>query len=199
MYFLELAKNRYTTKKYDSSKKVSEENIQKLKEILRLSPSSINSQPWEFIFISEESLKSQLSQASEFNESKIKECSHLIVFTALNNIKKFEKDILAYLPEGNIGYYNQVIKSQSDFEIKSWFQKQVYLSLGFFMSACASLGIDSTPMEGIDNKKYDEILKLEDYSTLFAVAIGYRDPNDTNQPSITPKSRLDIDTIIKTI
>ena len=198
MYFLELAKNRYTTKKYDSSKKVSEENIQKLKEILRLSPSSNNSQPWEFIFISEESLKSQLSQASEFNESKIKECSHLIVFTALNNIKKFEKDILAYLPEGNIGYYNQVIKSQSDFEIKSWFQKQVYLSLGFFMSACASLGIDSTPMEGIDNKKYDEILKLEDYSTLFAVAIGYRDPNDTNQPSITPKSRLDIDTVIKT-
>ena len=185
MDFLELAKNRYTTKKYDSSKKVSEENIQKLKEILRLSPSSINSQPWEFIFISEESLKSQLSQASEFNESKIKECSHLIVFTALNNIKKFEKDILAYLPEGNI-------------EIKSWFQKQVYLSLGFFMSACASLGIESTPMEGIDNKKYDEILKLEDYSTLFAVAIGYRDPNYTNQPSITPKSRLDINTVIKT-
>ena len=66
------------------------------------------------------------------------------------------------------------------------------------MSACASLGIDSTPMEGIDNKKYDEILKLEDYSTLFAVAIGYRDPNDTNQPSITPKSRLDINTVIKT-
>lgn len=198
MDFLELAKNRYTTKKYDSSKKVSEENIQKLKEILRLSPSSINSQPWEFILISEESLKSQLSQASEFNESKIKECSHLIVFTAFNNIKKFEKDIVAYLPEGNIGYYNQVIKSQSDFEIKSWFQKQVYLSLGFFMSACASLGIDSTPMEGIDNKKYDEILKLEDYSTLFAVAIGYRDPNDTNQPSITPKSRLDINTVIKT-
>ena len=91
MDFLELAKNRYTTKKYDSSKKVSEENIQKLKEILRLSPSSINSQPWEFIFISEESLKSQLSQASEFNESKIKECSHLIFSPLLiisKNLKK---------------------------------------------------------------------------------------------------------------
>lgn len=45
MNFLELAKNRYTTKHY-STKRISDEDIAQLKEILRLAPSSINSQPW---------------------------------------------------------------------------------------------------------------------------------------------------------
>ena len=45
MDFLKLAQNRYTTKHY-SSQRVNDEDIAKLKEILRLAPSSINSQPW---------------------------------------------------------------------------------------------------------------------------------------------------------
>lgn len=197
MDFLELAKTRYTTKLYDPTKKVSEENIQKLKEILRLSPSSINSQPWNFIFISDLTLKDQLAGASEFNSQKIKDCSHIIVFNAYDNIKKFEEEMSNYLPVGSIEYYNQVIKPQSEFEIKSWFQKQVYLSLGFFLSACADLGIDSTPMEGIETRKYNEILNLKNYTSLFAVAIGYRNPEDKNQPSKTSKSRLAVDKIIQ--
>ncbi|CVK16733.1 nitroreductase / dihydropteridine reductase [Apibacter mensalis] len=197
MDFLQLAKTRYTTKLYDPTKKVSEENIQKLKEILRLSPSSINSQPWNFIFISDPTLKDQLAGASEFNSQKIKDCSHIIVFSACDNIKKFEEGMPNYLPEGSMEYYNQVIKPQSEFEIKSWFQKQVYLSLGFFLSACADLGIDSTPMEGIEAKKYNEILNLKDYTTLFAVTIGYRNPEDQNQPTVNPKSRLAVDKIIQ--
>jgi nitroreductase / dihydropteridine reductase len=197
MDFLELAKTRYTTKLYDPTKKVSEENIQKLKEILRLSPSSINSQPWNFIFISDPTLKDQLAGASEFNSQKIKDCSHIIVFSAYDNIKKFEEEMSNYLPVGSIEYYNQVIKPQSEFEIRSWFQKQVYLSLGFFLSACADLGIDSTPMEGIETRKYNEILNLKNYTSLFAVAIGYRNPEDKNQPSKTSKSRLAVDKIIQ--
>ncbi|WP_286851441.1 nitroreductase family protein, partial [Sphingobacterium sp. UBA7253] len=46
MAFLETAKQRYTTKKYNSEALIPEEKIAELKEIIRLSPSSINSQPW---------------------------------------------------------------------------------------------------------------------------------------------------------
>ena len=38
-------------------------------------------------------------------------------------------------------------------------------------------------------KEYDQHLPNNGYQTLFAVAIGYRDPEDKNQPSITPKKR----------
>ncbi len=92
-----------------------------------------------------------------------------------------------------------MVKPKGESEIKSWLSCQVYLSLGFFLSACASMGIDSTPMEGIQTEAYDRILQQDGYKTLFAVAIGYRDKEDANQPSITPKFRLDMENVIRTI
>lgn len=199
MKFLDLAKWRYTTKKYNPNKKISEEQIKELKEIIRLSPSSINSQSWKFVFVSDEKVKNELASVSYFNEQKINEASHLIVFSAIDDIELFEKLIKENLPEGSVNYYNQFLKPKGETEIKSWLQHQVYLSLGFFLSACASLEIDSSTMEGLKNEEYDKILGVKDYKTLFAVAIGYRNPEDGNQPSKNPKSRLPLEQIIKSI
>jgi nitroreductase/dihydropteridine reductase len=73
---------------------------------------------------------------------------------------------------------------------------QVYLSLGVLLSACAAMGIDSTPMEGIEPDLYDGILNNERYETLFAVAIGEKDEADTNQPKFNPKTRLKAEKVI---
>lgn len=199
MKFLDLAKWRYTAKKYNPNKKISEEQIKELKEIIQLSPSSINSQSWKFVFVSDENVKRELASVSYFNEQKINEASHLIVFSAIDDIELFEKQIKENLAEGSVNYYNQFLKPKGETAIKSWLQHQVYLSLGFFLSACASLEIDSSPMEGLKNEEYDKILGLKGYKTLFAVAIGYRNPEDSNQPSVKPKSRLPLEQIIKSI
>lgn len=42
MNFLDIAKRRYTTKRYTNNEKIEEDKINTLKHILRLSPSSIN-------------------------------------------------------------------------------------------------------------------------------------------------------------
>ncbi len=199
MEFLEIANSRYTTKKYDRETKLTDETIEKLKEILRLSPSSINSQPWKFVFVSDEQVKSQLAEASYFNKNKINEASHLIVFNVIDDIEQFEAHIQAHLPEGSVAYYNTFIKSLPESEIKSWLAHQVYLSLGYFLSACAVMGVDSSPMEGIENEKYTRILSLSGYKTLFAVAIGRRDTTDANQPVLKPKSRLALDKVVVSI
>lgn len=199
MEFLELAKSRYTTKKYNANKKIEKEKIQQLKEILRLSPSSINSQPWRFIFVSDEKTKKELACVSLFNEEKINDASHLVVFNVVDNIDLFEEQIHQHLPEGAVGYYTHFLKTKPEAEIKAWLKNQVYLSLGFFLSTCAGLEIDSTPIEGLENEKYDAILKQDGYKTLFAVAIGYRDSEDANQPSLNPKSRLPLESVIKSI
>lgn len=199
MKFINLSKSRYTTKKYNPSKKISDNEIEELKEILRLSPSSINSQPWKFIFVSNEEIKNQLAEVSYFNEQKIKDASHLVVFCAIDDIQSFENQINENLPEGAVGYYNQFIKPLSEQEIKSWLKHQVYLSLGYFLSACASMSIDSTPMEGIKSNEYNAILDLKNYTTLFAVAIGYREQNDPNQPKIKNKSRLQMEEMVKVL
>ncbi|NAW50991.1 NAD(P)H-dependent oxidoreductase [Elizabethkingia argentiflava] len=198
MDFLDLMKNRYTTKKYNTDKKVSDKKILELKEILHLSASSINSQPWTFIFISDEKIKHQLAEVSYLNEQRVKESSHLVVFAAIDDVEYFEKRLQKNRPSA-MGYYNEFLKPKGETHIKSWMKHQVYLSLGFFLSACASMGIDSTPMEGIQNEEYDSILSLSGYKTVFAVAIGYRDVEDVNQPNITSKSRLPLQNIITSL
>lgn len=199
MDFLALAESRYTTKKYNSNEKISDEKIKQLTAILRLSPLSINSQPWKFTMISDEKLKNELASVSYFNEPKVKDASHVVVFSAIDDVEKFEQHIKQNLPEGAVGYFNQFIKPKPEAEIKAWFGHQVYLSLGFFLSACAALGIDSTPMEGIKTEEYDKILKIDGYTTLFAVAIGYRAAEDANQPSVKPKTRLALENVVELV
>jgi len=196
MNFLDKMKKRYTVKKYNPQGKISEEQIAVLQEILNLSPSSINSQPWNFIFVNDPELKKQLGDKSYFNKEKVLDSSHVIIFQVIKNIESFEKQIEENLPEGSVNYYRTMVKPKGDDAIKAWLGHQVYLSLGVLLSACASMGIDSTPMEGIEPEEYDAILKNEEYETLFAVAIGERDETDANQPKFNPKKRLNAEKVI---
>jgi nitroreductase/dihydropteridine reductase len=123
----------------------------------------------------------------------------VVVFSRINNIELFEKQIESALPKGAVDYYKEYIKPQTEEQIKAWFDKQVYLASGIFLSACAVMGIDATPMEGVEPENYDKVLNQTDYATLMAVAIGYRDPEDANQPSIKPKSRKDINDVIQSV
>jgi len=199
MSFITSMQQRYTTKKYNASKKIESEKIKELQQVLQLSPSSINSQPWKFIFVSDADTKQQLSEVSWLNTSKVLESDTVVVFNRINDITLFEKQIEKELPEGAVNYYKEFIKPKPEEEIKAWFDKQVYLALGVFLSACAEMGIDATPMEGIEPENYDKILNNEGYNTLVAVAIGYRDEEDSNQPDRKPKSRLALDKVIETI
>lgn len=196
MDFLQLAQNRYTTKHY-SSKRVSDSDIAKLKEILRLTPSSINSQPWQFVFISDEATKEAFAKVSFFNEERISQAIHLVVFMANSALPSFEEKLAKASTEAGVGFYHKVQKPKGDVSLYAWMNNQVYISLGFFLSACASMGIDSTPMEGIINTEYDKLLNDSQYTTLFAVAIGYRDPEDSNQLHLQPKSRLPLEDVVK--
>lgn len=196
MDFLQLAQNGYTTKLY-SSKRVSDEDIAKLKEILRLTPSSINSQPWQFVFISDEPTKEAFAKVSFINEERIRQAIHLVVFMANSALPSFEEKLAKASTEAGVGFYHKVQKPKGDVSLYAWMNNQVYISLGFFLSACASMGIDSTPMEGIINTEYDKLLNEPQYTTLFAVAIGYRDPEDSNQLHLHPKSRLPLEDVVK--
>ena len=184
MDFLKLAQTRYTTKHY-SSKRVSDEDIAKLKEILRLAPSSINSQPWQFVFISDEATKEAFAKVSLTNEERVKKASHLVVFMANSALPSFEEKLVKAATEMGLNFYHKVQKPKGDVGLYAWINNQVYIALGFFLSACAS------------NTEYDKLLNEPQYTTLFAVAIGYRDPEDSNQLHLRPKSRLPLEEVVK--
>ncbi|NIJ45685.1 nitroreductase/dihydropteridine reductase [Wenyingzhuangia heitensis] len=199
MKFLNAIQNRYTTKLYKDDKKIDTDKIEALKEVLRLSPSSINSQPWEFVFVSDVDTKNKLSMVSQHNTDKVKNCDTVVVFRSVDNLSKFKEELANRLPEYAFGFYQDYINQHSENETKTWMDKQLYIALGTFLSACATMQIDSTPMEGIEAEKYDAILGNDDYRSVFAVAIGFRDENDLNQLSEKPKSRKPLEEVIRTI
>lgn len=104
MGFPKSTQNRYTTKRYNNVKKIDEKQIEELKEILCLSPSSINSQPWKFTFVSNESTKKQLSEVSWLNKNKVLQCDTVVVFSRIDNISLFEQQIETELPAGAVNY-----------------------------------------------------------------------------------------------
>jgi nitroreductase len=59
MEFIELAKNRYSSRKY-LNKNIEKEKIYKVLEAGRIAPSAVNFQPWHFIIIEDEANRKKL-------------------------------------------------------------------------------------------------------------------------------------------
>ena len=60
MRYTEVLNWRYATKKYNTAKKVSEEDIAKIKESIQLSASSYGLQPYKILDIRDKDLRHQL-------------------------------------------------------------------------------------------------------------------------------------------
>ena len=204
------AKTRHSAKAYDPSKKISDEDIEKVKELLRYSPSSTNAQPWHFILASTDEGKKRITKGTEekypFNTQAILDASHVVVFCSklemdeahlLKALEQEEQDgrfaADAGFKERQHGVRTMFVNlHKHDYkDVQHWMDKQVYLNVGAFLLGVSTLGIDATPMEGIDVKAIDEEFGLREqgYTSLVVVPIGYSDAkNDYNAE--LPKSRL---------
>ncbi len=200
----------YSTKSFDQSKKISKENFKHLKSLLRMSPSSTNIQPWHFIIADNESGKERIAKGAEgffhFNEPKIKNASHVVVFCARTSADQDYMQHLLAQEDQDGRYPNEDIKQGMHdarnifadihrYDVKDfqhWMEKQVYLNMGSFLLGVAAMGIDALPMEGVDLKALDEEFHLREkgYTSIAVIAIGYRDESDFNITNKTPKSRL---------
>ena len=168
---------------------MSEEQLATIKEILRLSPSSINSQPWAFELIEDEALKSVLAEESRSNLERVKQASLLIVFYTYRDVETFIKERIDTQEPPLQTYFHNYVASRGSEAIQAWQTHQVYIALGVLLTSLASMGLDSTPMEGIDVDKYDKILGREKYRPVLAVLVGRHAEDDFNHPSRKNKQR----------
>jgi len=81
MSLLDNMKWRYATKKYDSTKKVSQEHVDKIVEAIRLTPTSSGLQQFRLIVISNQALKDKIVPIAS-GQQIVADCSHLLVFAA---------------------------------------------------------------------------------------------------------------------
>lgn len=207
---------RYTTKKYDKNRKVSQLDLNVLYESLRLSPSSINSQPWKFIVLESEQAKQRMydtfTDKFQFNREHILACSHVILFAHNPSYNKsdYEKVVdtdisLARTPkEGKeqafAKYAFVELNTDERGENHAWTKAQTYIALGNALHTLARLKIDSTAMEGIDSSKVEQTFaeELEGFRCELALAIGYHDCEEDYNAKLA-KSRLDKKTVLKVI
>ncbi len=191
--FLESQNWRYATKKFDATKKISNTDLDILKEAVRLTSSSYGLQPYKVLIIENPEVRAKLQPAS-WGQTQTVDASHLIVFA--NYTKIDSSDIDAFFKNicdtrnmpidpllGYKEFMTNSINSKSNEEINIWNQKQTYLALGNLLNAAADLKIDVCPMEGFVSEQYNEILGLDKLSlnASLVATVGYRSSEDATQ------------------
>lgn len=184
---------RYATKKFDTSKKVSESDIDTIKEAISLAATSYGLQAYKVLIIEDEQLRQKLLPAT-WGQPQVVDASHLMIFCSYNEVTPEYIDQYVGLKSDVQGIPFENLKGYGDFMKKTigsfpeemtrtWTAKQTYIAMANAMAACAELKIDSCPMEGFDAAKYNEILGLDakGLSAALVLPIGYRSEEDQTQ------------------
>ena len=198
---------RHAVKAYDSTKKVSEEDLNKILEAARLAPTSSGLQPFRVIVVENQELKEQMVKGA-LNPKVMRDCSHVLVFAAWDNYSEEKIDkVYDYhtdvreLPRGRFNSYTDQLKviygAQTEEENFAHTARQTYIALGLAMAQAAELKIDSTPAEGFSNEVVDEILGLKELGlkSVTLLYLGYRD-SENDWLSKMKKVRIPMDEFI---
>lgn len=214
MDLLKVLQQRYTTKAYDASKTIPQAQFDQLLDVLNLTPSSINIQPWHFFVAQTASAKQRVAKALvgkyAYNAAKVLDASHSIVFCSKTDIDtehltaiisqesqdgRFkDQEVQQNQMNSRDFYVNYYRQEQGD--ISRWTENQTFIALGQLLFAAALQGIDATPIGGFDAALLSEELNLAEQGLKpsVIVALGYRSEQDFNAQ--LPKSRLNRSDII---
>ncbi len=186
MALLDTLEWRYATKKYDPTKKVAQEDVDKILEAARMAPSSSGLQQFRVIVITNQELKEKIVPVA-WGQQIVADSSHLLVFAGWDSYtderidSTFDKmNALRGLPLDTTDEYKNRLKAQlSSLSVEqqaAHAAKQAYIAFGLAIAQAAELGVDATPMEGFSNAELDELLGLDKLGLKSAVMLplGYR-------------------------
>jgi nitroreductase / dihydropteridine reductase len=177
---------RYATKKFDPTKTVSAETIERIIEAIRLTPTTSGLQPFELLVVTNPGVREKIRSAA-WNQAQITDCSHLLVFAAWDDITSerihmmfdLTNDVRGFKNEGWENYRRQLLGITASRGTEANYQasaRQAYIGLGVALLAAAFERVDSTPMEGFEPEAVDEILGLNKRGlrSVILLPIGYR-------------------------
>lgn len=208
---LQIARRRYTAKHYDPARPVTEAEWEALFEILRLSPSSVNSQPWHWFLVESDEARAKLLPAiMDFNIERVDNAAGILLFTVPETIDdayleallmqevkdgRVTPEAAAKGADANRRRFVKLHQMTHDEQIE-WETRQAYIALGILTFAAAGMGLDTTAIEGMDMQKADEAFGLREkgFRTVVACAVGHRAETDANADR--PKSRWPLERVL---
>ncbi len=175
---------RFATKTFDTTKKVSEEDMNVLLEAIRLSASSLGLQPYHVVVVTNAELREKLKSAA-YGQPQVTDASHLLVFCARTDVAARGEQMLQLISGGKPeelaklgalkGMIEGSIAGKSEADLTSWASRQAYIALGNALTTLAMMKIDSCPMEGFDPAAFDALLELpENIKSVALLPVGYR-------------------------
>jgi len=178
---------RHACKLFDETKKISKEQMNFILEAGHKSPSSFGMEPWKFLVITNDTLRSKLRPVC-WDQPQITTSSHLvIVLTAIDAVKvesgipalRFgRREMSQEKKDFYINLYANHLKEtlSSDTNIYAWTARQCYIAAANMMTAAAFIGIDSCPIEGFEKEKVEAVLGLDTskYQVAMVLPFGYR-------------------------
>jgi len=177
---------RYATKKMDPAQAVPEDKVARILEAIRLTATSSGLQPYEVIVVTNPELRAQIKPVA-WGQGQITDGSHLLVFAAwdnytaerINQMFDLVNEERGIKNEGWEAYRQMLLSSYPQRDAETNYQhaaRQAYIGLGTALIAAAAEQVDSTPMEGFDPAKVDEILKLRERGlrSVELLPLGYR-------------------------
>ena len=201
---------RYATKKMDPARAVPQAKVDAILDAISLAPTSSGVQPFEVIVVTNPDVKAKL-RAAGYDQSQITDGSHVLVFAVWDTYTAARIDaVVDRIAEVRGGRYDSVTQyydgmkammlartPEANFEHAA---RQAYIALGFALTAAAFEDIDSTPMEGFDPAKVDEILglKARGLRSVTLMPLGYRAAEGDWLKDL-PKVRRARDQLISTV
>ncbi len=157
MSFLTLVSNRQSVRKYAPTP-VEPEKLERCLEAARLAPSASNSQPWHYIIIDKEPLRTEVARATFSNTVKFNRFALdapvllVVVLTRPRLLNRFA----------------MLLKN------KEWRLIDIGISTEHFCLQASEEGLGTCMMGWYDEKKLKSLLKLErNKSVALVISLGY--------------------------
>jgi nitroreductase len=175
-------KDRRATPSFDGTP-IPPEDLRKILEAGLNAPSGYNMQPWRFIVVQGEEQKKRLRGAA-YNQGKVVEASAVIVACGDADGWRKDLDLMLYqgleggMPEGYAAQArnsvpNYLSRFSSD-EMHGWLNKAVMIAATHMMLMAEVMGYDTAPMEGFEQDKVHEVLRLPlSYWVVALLAVGH--------------------------
>ncbi|AHG75583.1 NADPH nitroreductase [Mannheimia varigena USDA-ARS-USMARC-1296] len=201
---------RASTRSYDGNKKIPADEFNAILEMGRLSPSSVGSEPWQFLVLQNSELRQAIKPFC-WGIPTMETASHIAVILAKKNARydtsyfgeiMNRRGLSGDAREKAMAVYKKfqaedIAILESERSLFDWASKQTYIALGNMMTGAAMMGIDSCPIEGFDYKEVNQILAdaglfdPKEWGISVMCTFGYRDKE------IRKKARKTFDEVVK--
>jgi nitroreductase len=178
----QVIRERRSTPSFDGEP-IPAHDVRKILEAGLAAPSGYNIQPWRFVVVQDPEQKKRLRAAS-YNQAKVEEAS--VVIVACGDRDGWRKDLDEMLRMGREGGMPESYAAQAaqtvpgylsnftDDQMKGWLNKQVMIAFTHMMLMAEALEYDTAPMEGFEQDKVCETLRLPmSYWVVSLLAIGH--------------------------